>query len=279
MNETLASNTVNKIINDQINAKPDSTNDTSKSMFNRVFIAFDVDKLPSKGISYNTKEHIKYYPFNIGEMKKLQSNKMTDVEIIEFLLGFIETPFNKMELTYFDFLFISTLLKLSVLGDEMYNVQFECPVCGHVQQGIFRLSNVEFKDVRYDRLPVIITIKDHDYKFMPLTVGNMLDILKNDKADDINYQYSLQLRDEENPLDVIENKITGVDVNKLEVLSELFNHGNNNIILKCSNIYTKDGKAVECGSNVAIPFQDVPEFIDNEGELSEDIASSIRFGV
>ena len=268
-----ASNSLIKRITDTSKAQsPDITFDK------RVSISFNTSKLPSRGISYDTVENVRYYPYNIGELKRIQQNKMTDLEIIDFVLQHIETTFDKEKLTYFDFLFLSILLKISVLGEELYTVKFTCPSCGTQQIRTFKLSNIEFMDVEYEKLPLIITVDDTDYNFMPLTVGDMKKAIKANKGDDYNYLMSLQLVNQENPLQVIETVFAGANTRYLVLAEKILDHSNSSVVFKCEGKIDNDGKAVECESNVAIPFLDIPEFVTTIIQPGDPILSSIRFG-
>lgn len=268
-----ASNSLIKRITDTSKVQsPDITFDK------RVSISFNTSKLPSRGISYDTVENVRYYPYNIGELKRIQQNKMTDLEIIDFVLQHIETTFDKEKLTYFDFLFLSILLKISVLGEEAYTVKFTCPSCGTQQVRTFKLSNIEFMDVEYEKLPLIITVDDIDYHFMPLTVGDMKKAIKANKGDDYNYLMSLQLVNQENPLQVIETVFAGANTRYLVLAEKILDHSNSSVVFKCEGKVDNDGKAVECESNVAIPFLDIPEFVTTIIQPGDPILSSIRFG-
>lgn len=243
----------------------------------------EVTELPSQGKLYGKGARIYFSPLSFGEMKFLSGSSLSGIESINFFLSKIQTTFDKYDLSYFDFYYITVLIKLSTFGDSNFNIRFECPKCLKQSSYTFNTADVHFEELRVP-IPAVITSKDgNDYKFSPITVGKYIELIKEDKRDDYDAYMAKQMLDYpyEEALDIIKNELNGVDTALLETVDTMFYHGVADVPIKCKNKIGEGEDGVEevCGYKSAIPFHSIPEYARSIDSTKESLRNRIRYGV
>jgi len=139
--------------------------------------------LPSKFLSYPPNSSISYRPYIFGELIEFNESKLSEVDIIKFILKGITTSFPIMDLTYFDYMFISLLRKISSFGGNQFSFDFSCAKCGADGKHTATIDNIDFVELDVPKLPLVITIAKTELHFSPLTVGNYLKLLELKRVD------------------------------------------------------------------------------------------------
>jgi len=214
----------------------------------------EVKGLPSGGKSYPEKSTISYIPLSFGEMKYLSKGDLSDLEDIEFFLSKIDSSFDVKLLTYYDFYFITVLIKMATFGDTDYTVTYECYNCGHKNKATFGLTELEFEEIRVP-LPVNVegirgqgeeTLKA---SFVPTNMKGYTQMLKDGTQDDYDYIMANCVTDDfgtfEEKLKLIKNNMAGLDVNILESIDVSFFHGVKSLEFKCNGVLDEDGVLIE----------------------------------
>lgn len=149
-------------------------------------IAVDVTSLPSKGLAYPKNSSIKYIPYTVGDVKKVSQSKLGLKDTFCFLLEGIFTSFDKLLLTIPDVLFLGLLRKISSFSSSSVIIPFTCSKCKKDNEVTVNFTSLEFQDISAPALPVIITISNREYRFMPLTLKNFFFLLdKGMEKDDV----------------------------------------------------------------------------------------------
>ena len=251
-----------------------------------------VNELPSGGSIYPKEAEIYITPFSFGEMKYLSGSILSDPENIEFFLNKIQTSFPKENLTYYDFYFLTVLIKMSTFGDVDYTMTFECPHCNHINKIPFKTSDLEFYDIKVP-FPITIDLKTPyintetglellKVSFVPVSVGRYKKMIDDETTDDMDIYIANCIIEgtEEDRIKIIKEYLNGADVNLLETIDVVLFHGVKDLHLQCQNKITpEDGVEEVCGRIFDLPFRRLSEHISSTSELEESIGQRIHFGL
>lgn len=251
-----------------------------------------ISTLPSGGVIYPDGAEIYFSPMTFGEMKFLSGSSMSDKETVEFFLKKISCTFPVENLTYFDFYYITVLIKMSTFGENDYNIVFECNKCGHVNKKAFKQDEIDFDEIQVE-MPVTVDMPDGStVTFEPLTVGNYLKMVKRGLAEDydVYMAYCMKGVDHLTALDIIKNEFSGEMVNILETIDATFYHGVRDLKIKCNHKEMKgtgefdiDGEEISveevCGVMHKIPFLTLPEYTITSDRTKESLRNRIHFGI
>jgi len=213
-----------------------------------------LDNLPSKGKSYPKNSIISYSPLTYGEVKYLSNSDLTELDFYKFYLNKkIKTSFNKNDLTFFDFVFIIFIIRLSVFGDNEITINYECEKCGIKNKERINLSEIDFFDISVN-IPVEYELNDEKLEFYPLTIGDYiyLETSKFKGTEDYeNAKIAKQIKNKEfnEALKIVKEKLNGVNVNILETMDTILYHGPKKLKFVCK----KEG----CGNIAEFPFYDI----------------------
>ena len=143
-----------------------------------------VDKLPSGFKGYPEGTTISYDPITLGELEALNNGTTDDIERgIAMLLKAIHcNTLNSYDLYYWDVMFIGIKRKLMAFGDTKGIAYGICPKCNNVVTREFDYSELEFKELEAQDLPVITKISGKEVEVGLLTIKDFLE-LSDDKSD------------------------------------------------------------------------------------------------
>lgn len=139
--------------------------------------------LPSQGLFYPSNTTINYRLFTFGELKIL-TNKTLDLNNLEslkdkfdvYLKGITVNPnFDKYDLCYYDFLYISILRKYPSLAKDISEplaLTATCNNCETINLIDLDLTNIEFND-----LSSKVDVSYKDFKFKPITIKKYLELI------------------------------------------------------------------------------------------------------
>ncbi len=255
-----------------------------------------IELLPSGGQDYPENSEIYFTPFSFGEMKFLSGSSLSDPESINFFLSKIQTSFPKEDLTYYDFYFITIMIKMASFGEIEYKMNFECLNCGHHNKIPFNISDLEFDEIRVP-LPITIDLLSpftasesgeilEKITFTPISIGRYKKMITDGTTEDYDVYMSNCIKDgsEEDRLKIIKEYLNGTDVNLLETIDVTLYHGVKDIKMTCKNKIPKDANNADageevCGRSYDIPFQSITEYISSTDKLKESLGKRIHFGV
>ena len=254
-----------------------------------------VSELPSGGSVYPKDAQIYITPFSFGEMKYLSGSNLSDPENIEFFLKKIQTSFPKEDLTYYDFYFLTVLVKMSTFGEIDYTMTFECPDCEHLNKIPFTASDLEFYDIKVP-FPITIDLK-HPYNntetglkllkvsFVPVSIGRYKKMLKEVTTEDFDVYIANCIVEgtEKERIELVKDYLNGTDVNLLETIDTVLFHGVKDIKMSCKNKILPNGDEIGneevCGREFDIPFQGITEYVSTTDRCEESLGQRIHFGV
>lgn len=233
-----------------------------------------VTSLPSGFLPYPEGSEITYVPYTFGELLQFSESNVSRVDQFDFILKGISTKgFDKVHLTYFDYLYIAVLRKLSSFKDDTFVLEFECQYCSHVNKSNEKLTSLEFDELKIPSVPVVI--KDdlgNQLHFMPLTIKNLMDIEKKKKLGDRLSMFAISVANM--PFEEAYNTIEKASMELLRAISYLndaFKFGIKNIERVCSN--------PSCGKVNILDMSEPEAFIYPFRDVDELIGDRISFGL
>ncbi len=185
---------------------------------NKKTTSFHVSDVPSRFKAYPEKSRIFASNYSYWDIKNYNDSILPDDVAIEILLEGIQPEgFDKYELTIPDFGYIKFLRKLSYFPDFSCNTIVYCHECDTEIKTLItvpmegRVSIIDFYDILAD-LPIRAKFKSFqgEHTFMPITIGQHLELIRNDKL-------FIKNKDKKYLLDAYGNKIT----DKISVLSSM----------------------------------------------------------
>jgi len=214
-------------------------------------VSLDLDQLPSKGLSYRSKmpsPSITYRMYSYGEVLKSSDSKMSEEQKIKFVLRGIETNFNKRDITLSDFLYIALLRQISGLGSEKFIAVCACPKCKGRDKYPIETESFDYNDLFDDidpsekpELPIVVDLFGGiDHVFMPVTVGDYLDLIEMGKENDEIAMHVMQCvnRDEiYEDFDDVYDKFYRANIEDgqyLEKVNDFLHHGLKPFEIKCT---------------------------------------------
>lgn len=139
-------------------------------------------KLPSGSKTYPSGYKIFYKTYSFSEIRKFSGNKLSFEENCKLVMEGVTTEgFDKWDITFYDFLYISLLRKLSTLRSPKFKILYICSQCGKNTSAVFSLEEVDFDELSVE-LPINYVTDDVTYTFMPLTIGNYLRLVNPEDA-------------------------------------------------------------------------------------------------
>jgi len=147
----------------------------------------EIKELPSKFLAYPKGSKILYRPFTYGEIVELAQSKLSDEEFArKILLPGIETRgFDKLDLVFADFSFITLLRYISSFPSYEFRISNKCYKCEKSINKSIRAVEIEYKDLEVPDLPIVANLSIGELHFMPLTLRNRIR-LESDPDLDIN---------------------------------------------------------------------------------------------
>lgn len=236
-------------------------------------------EVPSKFISYPQGASISYRPYTFGEVKIISQSKMTTEQQFKEVLSGIETNFPQEDLTLSDFLYIGLLRKISTLGSVKFTISFKCAKCKSEGKKVISSTDLDFNELDIPEIPVVADLSLGEYHFNPITVGNYLQLAKENKEHDTIAATAIQCCNHEfkDVYEMINNLTSNKDGMIINEVDKIFDHGVKPIEIKCTA--TKDDK--ECGhiNNLIIDDGRSDQFmILPFREHKESPRNHIRFG-
>lgn len=253
----------------------------------------EVDTLPSQGKIYPEDFAVYFAPLTFGEMKFLSGSAVRDKESIEFFMSKITCNMPVENLTYFDFFYLTVMIKLATFGTGEYSIIYECSKCGSTQETGFVSSEVIFEELRIPFPVTAVGNNGETYEFKPMTVGNYLKSTNRKVKDDYDEYMAyclVGIETQEERRKIIREQFNGPSVSILEMIDASFFHGVQDIQVSCKHQeiintgeFDVEGEEITreevCGENHNIPFFALPEYIITKDELKESIRNRVHFGL
>lgn len=247
-----------------------------------------VSKLPSGFKGYPEGTKISYEPITLGELEAINSGDEVDItRSIALLLKSIHCNTIPVDdLYYWDVMYIGIQRKLLAFGDTVGVTYAQCPNCGNIIKKEFDYTELAFKEIEAQELPVITSLQDTEVEIGLITIKDFLEI-DTDKGELDVYARMIKNLPYEESYKLL-SKCTGRDAKKIKYIDKLLNYGLLPFIEKCDaeipNPEYKEGnkkkvkKTIPCGTEVRVEVRSPFEVVFPEDNLTDDFDSEIRFG-
>lgn len=231
-----------------------------------------VDRLPSKGLAYPQGVEIHYQPYTFGEVKSFSQSKgkMSAAHSMERVLaGIFVAGMDKGDLTFFDFLYISLLRRLSTMNAIEFRLGVGCPNCAQPVTHTFSWEGLVFEDIAAPKLPIIVGLCGREeVRFTPLTVSQYQELsrlgIDEDPVAVAAMQSSLDFEDAK-PLF---HGAIGSDAALLDEIDRLLYHDLKPAVVKCDHCSHQFNAALDDEASLISPFR----------KSSSTTGARIRFG-
>lgn len=224
--------------------------------------------LPSKFKGYGGLDYIEIRAFTLGELKYLSSG-LTDTQVIGAFRNAI-LNMDAAELSYQDFMFISSHINLVTSIDQEWTLNIECHKCGHeftlntARDGLFKFEELNIPD-----LPIIVEFKGVEMHF---DIPRLKDTLtaqalkkKFPKASDEIISLASQVRNlpPETAFTVLNGITDFDDIQLIEEIQGLMYHGVLPLEAECPECKFKGKYQVGQGVSTIKPFRKDREPLSN----------------
>jgi hypothetical protein len=251
--------------------KSDSNIDKTPSDYLSV-VDVNINNLPSRGLPYPPGAQISFQVMDFGTIQKFNSSELNQLSKFKFMAeGIICKGFDKKNLSYYDFVYISLLRKISTFSSTRFAIKFECEKCNHWNEQEGDLKEIEFSDLEITALPLIIDSPGGELEISPLTYEKFLVLLNDDKDTD---QLSITAM-------CINNKTFSESVKLLSKASGEFLEDIDEAmsLINFSTQYI-DRTCLEptCGASNHIALSEVSELLEPFRTSRNSVRNRIRFG-
>lgn len=219
--------------------------------------------LPSRGVSYPKDYIIQYKKYTFEEVQYFNSELThgSEVDKILYSLDGIECSFDKMELAYYDLIYINILKKLKCWSNNYFLSSFNCPECGEDNLDVqTRLDDIEIKDLPDEivSLPFYIDIQETNLEFGLLTVGNVIDLLEKGLIDNpiANFAKLIKNKSLNEAISFINNISDGDDIDTINEIDSVLNMNRGVIDISCKHCTKLVEVKVRDLAVIAEPFRE-----------------------
>lgn len=219
--------------------------------------------LPSRGVSYHKSYVVRYKKYSFEEIQYFNTELIhySEKERILYDLESIECSFDKMQLAYYDFVFINILRKLKCWSNSFFDVQFKCPHCGEDNVGVkMKLDSIEIKDLsdEIESLPLYFTLKEKQVEMNVLTVRDYLELLELDKLDDPQTNFAMMIKNMEldEAVKLINSLEDGSDIDLISYVDDLLNMNRGVVEVNCKKCMSPTEVKVKDLTAIAVPFRE-----------------------
>lgn len=215
---------------------------------------FDIEQLPSGGISYPKGWKISITPYSFGDVLNLARAAETGIGALNKILDGVKCSFDKDELLPADILYLGIYRKLVSTKHSKIEFTTECPACAKENKKISDLSELKFKEIEIPALPIRAELSEGELEFYPLTYGSYKDVLKRFNGDPTYMlAYSVKNMDTYKAREIILNAIDE-DKDILDQVADYLNFGLEPIEFECQDEFCDNIIKVQLEDPTTIVF-------------------------
>jgi hypothetical protein len=233
---------------------------------------FDIEKLPSGGLSYPENWKISIRPYSFGDVLSLARAAETGIGALDKILSGIKCSFDKELLLPADILYLGIYRKLVSTKHSKIEFTVECPVCAKENKKVMELTELKFKEIEIPKLPIRAKLEAGTLEFMPITLGKYREVLKKfNGAPDWLLAFSVQNMDPGEARDIIMNAVD-IDKEVLDEVADLLNFGLLPIEFECQDEFCDNIITVnlESPETVVMPFRESGESYQDRIEFGNE---------
>ena len=198
---------------------------------------FDIDKIPSQGISYPKDWKISITPYSFGDVLNLARAAETGAGAFDKILSGIKCNFDKNLLLPADVIYLGIYRKLVSTKHTKIEFKVDCPACAKENRKVVDLSQLTFSELKIPALPIRVELEKENLEFMPITIGQYKEVLKNHKSDPLwMLAYCVSNLDHARARDIISSAVD-LDKEILDEVASLLEFGMEPIEFECQDEY------------------------------------------
>lgn len=148
---------------------------------------FSLEALPSEDKVYPKGAKFAYRKYTYEELLAINNRDLKMKDKYAVMLKGIKSvgtvPIDVRMLTFDDFKFICTTRKLEAFGTTQFEIPYVCPFCGTETKTKITMADITFDSMQAKSVPARVKFNqypDIEFKFMPVTVGDILWLMNND---------------------------------------------------------------------------------------------------
>lgn len=139
-------------------------------------------QLPSGFGFYPRGTEVRFYPMTVKEIETLNESDLSSLMLFENSLSNIKTKgIDPKQLTFSDFIYVSLQRRLYSQTEIRCTLNTYCPICGTKLLEEFDFNEIEFDEPKDNRLQQT-TLGGFKVDIGPITIGDMLDMLKSEEG-------------------------------------------------------------------------------------------------
>lgn len=226
-----------------------------------------INELPSQFKGYPKGTIISFEPLTLGELESLNTDPDLDsTYAVAMLLNSIHcNTLNSEDLYYWDVMYIGIQRKLQALGNTKGTIRTRCANCGNIVSKTFDYTELDFKLMSAQDLPMRLDIAGQRLEFSQLTMKDFLQINVDQGELDVYARYIKNL-DYDQALNLVKSA-TGVDIKKLRFVDRQLDYGIKPFNTKCT-----------CNENVILEVRSPFEVVFPEDEFEGDTGFDVQYG-
>lgn len=236
---------------------------------------FDIDQVPSGGITYPKDWKISITPYSFGDVLNLARAVETGVGALDKILSGVKCSFDKDLLLPADIIYLGIYRKLVSTKHTKIEFSVECPICAKENKKVIDIRELKFKEINVPELPICAELDSGVLEFMPITLKDYKEVIKKFNGDPAwLLAYSVTNVDHGKAKDVISSAID-LDKEILDEVTKLLDFGLQPIEFECQDEFCDNIIKVqlEDPTTVVFPFRDNSESPQNRIKFGHESSS------
>ena len=255
-----------------------------------------VTELPSGFLPYPKGSKIYYAPLTLGELENLNSGTLNLGQALDNLINSIYVDkFDKLDLAYFDLVYIGVQRKLTALGDVRGTINGFCTACENKNEKEFTYTELEFEELKVSALPIRYEYEEPKFlEFSLMTYRNWKKMgdLPEHEIDRLTALSHMVSNYEPSKAKEILSKLSGDSINYINRIESLLDYGIKPFKLVCAHVEQEESeevngetgslekviKPITCGHEFMVEVTNPFDYTFRPGRPNNLNESKIRFG-
>lgn len=240
---------------------------------------FDIESIPSGGITYPENWKISITPYSFGDILNLTRSPESGIGALKRIVDGIKCNFSKDLLLPADIIYLGIYRKLVSTKHSKIEFTVECPVCAKTNKKVADLKDLKFKEIEIPALPIRANLSTGPLEFKPINLKDYMIVMKDHNEDPAwALAYSVTNMDPAEARVIILEAIAE-DKEILDEVADLLNFGLEPIEFECEDEFCDNIIRVqlEDPTTVVFPFRSPDESNKRRIEFGNE-SSSIDTG-
>lgn len=231
---------------------------------------FDMDKVPSGGITYPEDWKISITPYSFGDVLNLARAAETGIGALDKILSGVRCNFDKNLLLPADVIFLGIYRKLVSTKHSKIEFTVECQACAKENKKVMDIKELKFKEIEIPALPISVEMEAGTMEFMPIDLKGYKEVMKKFNGDPAwLLAYSVTNMDHGKAKDIITAAIDE-DKDLLDEVTRLLDFGLEPIEFECQDEF--------CDNVIKVQLEDPTVVVFPFRDNTKPIKDRIKFG-